>query len=129
MQKESKSQLIVKKNKEIETLKQEIRDICFEYIYEEKNIVVGDMIEIPSKGKFAIFSELHTEDINDMMIKSYVLTKAGVPAKKITTFNLEDVVKINDSIENIVKNNFSGEDFNPDVSVKECVEVQNSLRA
>jgi nucleoid DNA-binding protein len=124
----TKSELIKQKNEQIETLKKEIRNICFEYVKEEKDLVVGDMVEIPSKGKFAFFSELHTEDINDMIIKSYVLTKAGIPAKKITTFNLGDIVKVKDSIDSIVKNNFSGEDFNADKAIEACIETQQSLR-
>lgn len=124
----SKQELINKKNNEILKLKNEIRDICFEHIKESKNIKVGDLVKIPSKNKFAIFSDLHTETVNDSVIKTLVLTRLGVPSKKVTTFNINDVVKVDEKLETVIQNNFSGEDFDAKKAVESCIETQSQLQ-
>lgn len=123
----TRQELINKKNSEIENLKNEIRQICFEHIKDKKDISLGDMIEIPSKNKFAIFSELHTENVEESVIKTFVLTRLGLPSKKVTTFNINDVKKVTESIDTIINNNFSGEDFDAEVAIKACKEVQSQL--
>ena len=123
----SKQDLINQKNNQIEVLKNEIREICFQHIKDEKNIVLGDFIEIPSKNKFAVFSDLHTESADDCVIKTFVLTRLGLPSKKVTTFKLEEVQKITKDIKDIVNENFSGEDFDADVAIDACLTVQKSL--
>lgn len=123
----TRQELINKKNSEIESLRNEIRQICFEHIKEEKDIVLGDLIEIPSKNKFAIFCELHTENVEESVIKTFVLTRLGLPSKKITTFNINDVNKVSESIETIINNNFSGEDFDAQTAINACKETQSQL--
>lgn len=123
----TKQDLINKKNNEIEILKSEIRDICFEYIKEEKGLALGDFIEIPSKNKFAVFSDLHTESADECVIKTLVLTRLGLPSKKVTTFKLEEVQKISRDIKDIINENFSGEDFDADAAIDACLTVQKQL--
>lgn len=123
----TRQDLINKKNDEIQVLKNEIREICFEHIKEEKGIVLGDFIEIPSKNKFAIFSDLHTESAEESVIKTFVLTRLGLPSKKVTTFKLEDVQKINKDIKDIINENFSGEEFDADAALNACLETQKEL--
>lgn len=123
----TKQDLINKKNNEIEVLKSEIREICFEHIKEEKGLVLGDFIEIPSKNKFAVFSDLHTESADDSVIKTLVLTRLGLPSKKVTTFKLNEVQKISKDIKDIINENFSGEDFDADAALDACLTVQKEL--
>lgn len=123
----NKQELINKKNEEINTLKKEIRELCFEHIKESKDLSVGDFIEIPSKNKFAIFTDLHTENIDNCIIKTFVLTKLGIPSKRVTTFNLNDVNKIQISIEDVIKNNFEGEDFDEKTAIEACLSSQSDL--
>ena len=123
----SRQEAINTKYNQIEELKKEIRELCFDHIKEEKDIVLGDLIEIPSKNKFAIFSDLHTENVDESIIKTFVLTKLGLPSKKVTTFNINDIVKVNDSLETIISNNFSGEEFDATVAIKACKDVQAEL--
>ena len=123
----SKQDLINQKNSQIESLKAEIRELCFEHIKEEKGLVLGDFIEIPSKNKFAVFSDLHTESADDCVIKTFVLTRLGLPSKKVTTFKLEDVQAITKDIKDIINENFSGEDFDADAAIDACLTVKNLL--
>lgn len=123
----TKQELINKKNEEINTLKEEIRAICFEHIKEHKDLSVGDFIEIPSKNKFAIFTDLHTEDVDNCVIKTLVLTKLGIPSKRVTTFDLNDVNKIQTSIKDILRNNFEGEDFDKKAAIDACLSTQLEL--
>lgn len=123
----TKQEMINTKYNQIEELKKEIRELCFEHIKEAKDVVLGDLIEIPSKNKFAIFSDLHTENVDECVIKTFVLTKLGLPSKKVTTFNINDVVKVNTDLETIIKNNFSGEEFDADKAISGCKEVQAKL--
>ena len=123
----TKQDLINQKNNQIEALKAEIREICFEHIKEEKGLVLGDFIEIPSKNKFAVFSDLHTESADDCVIKTFVLTRLGLPSKKVTTFKLEDVQAITKDIKDIINENFSGEDFDADAAIDACLTVKNLL--
>lgn len=123
----SRQEAINTKYNQIEELKKEIRELCFEHIKEEKDIVLGDLIEIPSKNKFAIFSDLHTENVDESIIKTFVLTKLGLPSKKVTTFNINDIVKVNDNLETIISNNFSGEEFDATTAINACKEVQAEL--
>lgn len=123
----TRQDLINKKNNEIETLKNEIREICFEHIKAEKDIVLGDFIEIPSKNKFAVFSDLHTESADECVIKTFILTRLGLPSKKVTTFKLDDVQKINKDIKDVINENFSGEEFDADAALDACLTVQKQL--
>lgn len=113
---------------EIERLQAEIREICFDCIKKEKDIKVGDLIYIPSKNKYGIFVELHNEDVENQIIKSNFLTKQGLPSKNITTVKLSDLEKVTDSLENIIINNFSGEDFDAEKAIKACSEAINNLK-
>ena len=122
-----RQEVINSKYNQIEQLKLEIRELCFEHIKEQKDIVLGDLIEIPSKNKFAIFSDLHTENVDECVIKTFVLTKMGVPSKKVTTFNINDVNKVTEDLEKLIKNNFSGEEFDADKAISACKEVQKEL--
>lgn len=123
----NRQEAINTKYNQIEQLKIEIRELCFEHIKEEKNIVLGDLIEIPSKNKFAIFSDLHTENVDECVIKTFVLTKLGVPSKKVTTFNINDIIKVTEDLENIIHNNFSGEEFDANKAIAACKETQSEL--
>ena len=123
----SKQDLINQKNSQIESLKAEIRELCFEHIKEEKGLILGDFIEIPSKNKFAVFSDLHTESADNCVIKTFVLTRLGFPSKKVTTFKLEDVQAITKDIKDIINENFSGEDFDADAAIDACLTVKNLL--
>lgn len=123
------SQLIDAKRFEIEKLQSEIREICFESIKKQKDIQIGDMLYIPSKNKFAIFVELHNEDVNNQVIKTHMLTKQGVPSKNITTVSITDLEKVTDSLENVIKNNFSGEEFNAEEAVMACKNSIENLKA
>ena len=122
------SHTIDKKRLEISKLQSEIRELCFECVYKQKDITIGDLIYIPSKNKYGIFSELHNEDVNNLVIKSNLLTKQGMPSKNITTVSINDLEKVTETIENIVTNNFSGEDFEPQKSINVCKEVINNLK-
>lgn len=123
----NRQEAINAKYNQIEQLKREIRELCFEHIKEEKNIVLGDLIEIPSKNKFAIFSDLHTENVDECVIKTFVLTKLGIPSKKVTTFNINDINKVTESLDNIINNNFSGEEFDANKAILACKETQAEL--
>ena len=120
--------IISEKRVEIEKLQTEIREICFDCISKQKDITVGDMIYIPSKNKYAIFVELHNEDVKNQVIKSNLLTKLGLPSKNITTVSLNDLEKVTDSVENIINNNFSGEDFNAEKAILACKNLINELK-
>lgn len=123
-----KQELINSKLEQITSLKADIRNICFEHIKESKDVEIGDLIHIPSKDKYAIFSELHTETIENSVLKCFALTKLGMPGKKITTFSLKDVEKCKDTIENIISTSFSGEDFDADKAIDSCRKVQAQLK-
>lgn len=121
--------LINEKRLQVEKLQLEIRDICFECISKQKDIEIGDLIYIPSKNKFGIFVELHNEDVNNQVIKSNFLTKQGMPSKNITTVALNDLEKVTDTLDEIIKNNFSGEDFDADKAISACKEAIKNLKA
>lgn len=120
--------IISEKRVEIEKLQTEIREICFECINKQKDIKIGDMIYIPSKNKYAIFVELHNEDVHNQVIKTNLLTKQGLPSKNITTVSLNDLEKVTDSIENIINSNFSGEDFNAEEAILSCKNLMEKLK-
>lgn len=120
--------IISEKRVEIEKLQTEIREICFECISKQKDIKIGDMIYIPSKNKYAIFVELHNEDVHNQVIKTNLLTKQGLPSKNITTVSLNDLEKVTDSIENIINSNFSGEDFNAEEAILACKNLMEKLK-
>lgn len=121
--------LINEKRLHIEKLQLEIRDICFECISKQKDIEIGDLIHIPSKNKFGIFIELHNEDVNNQVIKSNLLTKQGIPSKNITTVALKDLEKVTDNLEEVIKNNFSGEDFDANKAILTCEEIIKNLKS
>lgn len=120
--------IISEKRVEIEKLQTEIREICFECISKQKDIKIGDMIYIPSKNKYAIFVELHNEDVYNQVIKTNLLTKQGLPSKNITTVSLNDLEKVTDSIENIINSNFSGEDFDAEKAILACKNLMEKLK-
>lgn len=120
---------ISSKRVEIEKLQTEIREICFECIKKQKDIEIGDMIYIPSKNKYGIFVELHNEDVKEQVIKSNLLTKQGLPSKNITTVSLNDLEKVTDSLDNVIKSNFSGEDFDADKAIEGCKIAIEKLKA
>ena len=121
--------LINEKRLEIEKLQLEIRNICFECISKQKDIEIGDLIYVPSKNKFGIFVELHNEDVNNQVIKSNFLTKQGMPSKNITTVALNDLEKVTDVLDEVIKNNFSGEDFDANKAILTCKETIKNLKA
>lgn len=121
--------LINEKRLHIEKLQLEIRNICFECISKQKDIEIGDLIYIPSKNKFGIFIELHNEDVNNQVIKSNLLTKQGIPSKNITTVALKDLEKVTDNLEEVIKNNFSGEDFDANKAILTCEEIIKNLKS
>lgn len=121
--------LINEKRLHIEKLQFEIRNICFECISKQKDIEIGDLIYIPSKNKFGIFIELHNEDVNNQVIKSNLLTKQGVPSKNITTVALNDLEKVTEDLDVIIKNNFSGEDFDANKAILTCKEIIKKLKS
>lgn len=121
--------LINEKRLHIEKLQLEIRNICFECISKQKDIEIGDLIYIPSKNKFGIFIELHNEDVNNQVIKSNLLTKQGIPSKNITTVALNDLEKVTDNLEEVIKNNFSGEDFDANKAILTCEEIIKNLKS
>lgn len=119
---------IVEKRDSIQKLQDEIREICFDCIHKQKDIQVGDLIYVPSKDKYGIFIELHNEDVKNPVIKSNFLTKLGLPSKNITTVNLSDLEKVTDSLENIINNNFSGEEFDAKKAIEACEESIKNLK-
>lgn len=123
------NELLSQKRESIEKLQSEIRDICFDCIKKQKDIQIGDLIYIPSKNKYGIFVELHNEDVLNQVIKSNLLTKLGMPSKNITTVSINDLEKVTDSLEDIIKNNFSGEEFDADKAILSCNETIEKLKA
>lgn len=119
---------INEKRNQVATLQKEIRSICFECIEKSKDITVGDLVYIPSKNKYGIFIDLHNEDVSNQVIKTNLLTKLGLPSKNVTTVQLNDLEKVTDSIENIINNNFEGEDFDPQKAIHACEEAIKKLK-
>lgn len=119
---------INEKRNQIVTLQEEIRNICFECIEKSKNITVGDLVYVPSKNKYGIFIDLHNEDVSNQIIKTNFLTKLGLPSKNVTTVKLNDLEKVTDSIENIINNNFEGEDFDPQKAIVACKDAIKNLK-
>lgn len=119
---------IIEKREQIQQLQTDIKEICFDCIKKQKDIEVGDLIYVASKNKYGIFIDLHNEDVKNPIIKSNFLTKLGLPSKNITTVNLADLEKITEPIEDIVNNNFEGEDFNAEKAIQACKEAIEKLK-
>lgn len=122
------NKLIENKRFQISNLEREIRQICFDFIEKQKNIKVGDLIFIPSKNKYAIFVDLHNEEISNQVIKTHVLTKQAMPSKNITTVSLNDLEKVNDKLENIIKTNFSSEELDKNKAISAYQELIHKIK-
>ena len=121
-------QTINEKREQIVSLQEDIRNICFDCIKQSKDIEVGDLVYVPSKNKYGIFIDLHNEDVNNQIIKTNFLTKLGLPSKNVTTVNISDLEKVTDTVENVINNNFEGEEFNPEKAISACKEAIGKLK-
>lgn len=121
--------IISQKRLEIKKLQDEIREICLDCILKEKNIQIGDMIYVPSKNKYGIFTELHNEDVTNLIIKSNFLTKLGMPSKNITTVKINELEKVTEPIQDVINNNFSGEEFDANKALSAYSEAIENLKS